>query len=88
MKRWLILETKKEYEAALKRVDELMDIDPGLKTNAGKEMKLLLYLIEKYEDEHYSLDFPDPINAIKTRMEDLGLEAKDLVAGDGVESSE
>ncbi len=46
-------------------------------------MKLLLYLVEKYEDEHYSIDLPDPIEAIKTRMEDLGLEAKDLVAAIG-----
>ena len=83
MKRWLILESKKDYELALRRIDELMDIDPGPKTNPGKEMKLLLYLVEKYEDEHYSIDFPDPIDAIKTRMEDLGLEAKDLIGAIG-----
>lgn len=79
MKHWFILENKKDYEAALKRIDELMDIDPNPKTTAGKEMKLLLYLVEKYEDERYSIDFPDPIDAIKTRIEDLGLEAKDLI---------
>ena len=79
MKHWLVLENKKQYETALKRVDELMDVDPGTKTDAGKEMKLLLYLVEKYEDAHYPIGLPDPIEAIKTRMEDLGLEAKDLV---------
>lgn len=83
MKRWLILENKKQYEAALKRIDDLMDANPGPKTDAGKEMKLLLYLVEKYEDEHYPIGLPDPIEAIKTRMEDLGLEAKDLVAAIG-----
>lgn len=83
MKHWLILENKKQYEAALKRIDDLMDANPGLKTDAGKEMKLLLYLIEKYEDEHYPIGLPDPIEAIKTRMEDLGLEPKDLVAAIG-----
>lgn len=83
MKRWLILENKKQYRAALKRIDDLMDANPGPKTDAGKEMKLLLYLVEKYEDEHYPIGLPDPIEAIKTRMEDLGLEAKDLVAAIG-----
>jgi HTH-type transcriptional regulator/antitoxin HigA len=79
MKHWLILENKKEYDNALKRIDALMDADPGVKTDAGREMKLLLYLVEKYEDEHFPIDMPDPIDAIKIRMEDLGLEAKDLV---------
>ena len=83
MKHWSILENKKQYEAALKRIDDLMDANPGPKTDAGKEMKLLLFLVEKYEDEHYPIDLPDPIEAIKTRMEDLGLEAKDLVAAIG-----
>jgi HTH-type transcriptional regulator/antitoxin HigA len=83
MKHWLILENKKQYEAALKRIDDLMVANPGSKTEAGKEMKLLLYLVERYEDEHYSIGLPDPIEAIKTRMEDLGLEAKDLTAAIG-----
>lgn len=75
----MVLESKKDYEAALARIDQLMNMNPGVKTEAGREMKLLLFLVEKYEDEHYSIDFPDPIEAIKTRMHDLGLEAKDLV---------
>lgn len=83
MKYWLILENKKQYQAALKRIDELMDANPGQGTDAGKEMKLLLYLIEKYEDEHYSIGLPDPIEAVKIRMEDLGLEPKDLVSAIG-----
>jgi HTH-type transcriptional regulator / antitoxin HigA len=83
MKHWLILENKKQYEAALKRIEDLMDADPGPKTDFGKEMKLLLYLVEKYEDEHYPIGLPDPIEAIKTRMEDLGLEAKDMVSSIG-----
>ena len=83
MKHWLLLENKKDYEAALKRINELMDADPRPSTNAGKEMKLLLYLVEKYEDEHYPIGLPDPIEAIKTRMEDMGIEPKDLVAAIG-----
>jgi HTH-type transcriptional regulator/antitoxin HigA len=79
MKQWSVLESKKEFELALERLEELMDMDPGLKTEAGRELKLLLLLIEKYEDEHYPIGMPDPIEAIKTRMDDLGLEPKDLV---------
>ena len=79
----MLLESRKDYESALKRIDELMEANPGPKTDAGKELKLLLYLVEKYEDDHYSIGMPDPIDAIKTRMGDLGLEAKDLVAAIG-----
>jgi HTH-type transcriptional regulator/antitoxin HigA len=60
-----------------------MDVNPGPGTDAGKEMKLLLYLVEEYEDEHYPIGLPDAIEAIKIRMEDLGQEGKDLVAAIG-----
>lgn len=79
MRHWQLLESKKDYEAALKRVDELMDLDPAVRSPRGRELRLLLYLVEKYEDEHYPIASPDPIEAIKVRMEDLGLEPKDLV---------
>lgn len=83
MKHWLVLESKKQYETALKRIDVLMDADPGVRTAAGRELKLILLLVEKYEDEHYPISLPDPIEAIKARMEDLGVETKDLVAAIG-----
>jgi HTH-type transcriptional regulator/antitoxin HigA len=83
MKYWTIIENKKEYETALGRISLLMDTNPRTETVTGKELKLLLYLVEKYEDEQYPIDLPDPIEAIKIRMDDLGLEAKDLVAAIG-----
>ena len=83
MKYWTVIENKKEYEIAIGRINLLMDTNPRTETSAGKELKLLLYLVEKYEDEHYPIDLPDPIEAIKIRMDDLGLEAKDLVAAIG-----
>jgi HTH-type transcriptional regulator / antitoxin HigA len=83
MKYWTIIENKREYEAALGRISLLMDANPRTETGTGKELKLLLYLVEKDEDEHYPIDLPDPIEAIKIRMDDLGLEAKDLVAAIG-----
>ncbi len=83
MKYWMVLETRKEYELAMGRIGELMDANPPKGSDAGKELKLLLYLVEKYEDEHYPIGLPDPIEAIKSRMEDLGLEPKDLIPAIG-----
>jgi len=83
MKTWTVLESKKEYEVALARIDELMDKNPGLKSDEGKELKLLLLLVERYEDEHYPIGSPDPIEAIKIRMNDLGLTQSDLIAAIG-----
>jgi len=74
-----VIETEVEYEAALKRIDQLLDIDPEPESQEGQELQLLLVLVEKYEDEHYAIDMPDPIEAIKVRMDDLGLKAKDLI---------
>lgn len=83
MKHWMILENKKDYESALERIEELMEINPGTKTDAGRELKLLLLLVERYEDEHYPIGSPDPIEAIKIRMEDLSLSQSDLVEAIG-----
>lgn len=83
MKKWLVLESKRDYESALARVDELMDMNPGQKTDQGRELKLLLVLVERYEDEHYPIESPDPIEAIKIRMDDLGLTQNDLIAAIG-----
>lgn len=76
-----IIETEKEYNEALQQAEVLLDTDPDSKE--GRELKLLLLLIEKYEDEHFPIDGPDPIEAIKIRMEDLGLKNKDLVRSIG-----
>lgn len=65
------------------RIDRLMDLNPPQRTAPGKELRLLLYLVERYEDEHFPIGMPDPVEAIKTRMEDLGLEPRDLVAAIG-----
>jgi len=77
MKIHKVIETEKEYQAALKRVDEIFTAKA--KTKEAEELKLLLVLIEKYEDEHFPINLPDPIEAIKIRMDDLGLTAKDLI---------
>lgn len=83
MKHWTVIETNKEYETAMARVDKLMDLDPPKNRPEGKELRLLLYLIEKFEDERYPIALPDPVEAIKIRMQDLHLEPKDLIPAVG-----
>jgi HTH-type transcriptional regulator/antitoxin HigA len=67
------------YDEALKRVDELMALDPELGTPESDELEILALLIERYEEEAWAIDIPDPIEAIKYRMEQMHLKQKDLV---------
>ena len=71
-----ILKSETEYEAALAHVDALMDAEPGSPEEA--ELELFAFLVEKYEELHYPIDLPDPIEAIQFRMEQSGLTRKDL----------
>jgi HTH-type transcriptional regulator/antitoxin HigA len=73
-----IIKTEKEYEQTLKRFEELFDSIPG--TDEGDEAELLALLIEKYEDEHFPIDPPNPLEAIKFRMEQMNLKQKDLAS--------
>jgi len=71
-----IIKTKKDYEEALKRVDDLWNAKIGSKE--ANELELLTILIEKYEEDRFNIEAPDPVEAIKFRMEQLGMERKDL----------
>jgi len=71
-----ILKTQEEHEAALAYVAELMDAAPGSEDMEALELWSLL--VEQYEQEHYPIDIPDPVEAIKFRMEQEGLRQKDL----------
>jgi len=62
-----IIKTEEEYNQALKRLDTIFDAPED--TPEGDEADILGILIEKYEDEHYPIEAPDPIEAIKFRME-------------------
>jgi HTH-type transcriptional regulator/antitoxin HigA len=70
------IKTEKDYEAAMERLEDIFDANPG--TKEGDELDILTMLIEKYEDEHYPIGPPDPIEAIKFRMEQMGYKQKDL----------
>jgi len=72
-----ILKTEAEYDAALERIDALMDAAPC--SPEGEELELLALLVEKYEDENYPIELPDPVEAIIFRMEQEGLTRKDMI---------
>ena len=79
-----VIKTEKQYQAALSRLEEIFDSKKGSKT--ADELELLSLLIEKYENESSPIDLPDPIEAIKFRMEQLGYKQKDLAAAIGLKS--
>ena len=76
MKKLGIIKTNEDYNSALRRLEKIFDAEPG--TKEGDELELLALLIEDYEDRHYPIGPPDPVEAIKFRMEQLGLKQKDL----------
>lgn len=72
------IKSEAEYEEALLRFDAIFDAIAD--TEEGNEAEILSLLIEDYEARYYPIDAPDPIEAIKIRMEEMNLNQKDLVA--------
>lgn len=72
-----LIKTDSEYQEALKRLEDIFDAKIG--TPESDEADILGLLIDEYEKKHYPIDAPDPIEAIKIRMEEMGLKQKDLV---------
>ncbi|MDR2080343.1 MAG: DNA-binding protein [Campylobacteraceae bacterium] len=79
MKNIKVIKTPKEYDAALQRVNELMEIDPQIDTALSDELEVLSILIEHYEEKHWAIDEPDPIEVIKYIMAEKNLKQKDLI---------
>lgn len=71
------IKSEADYRNALARLD--MIFDAPIDSKDGDEAEILALLIEDYEDEHYQIEAPDPIEAIKIRMEELNMKQKDLV---------
>ena len=71
------IKTKADYRAALKEIEALMTAE--LDTPEGERLDVLVTLVEAYESKHYRFELPDPVEAIKFRMEQKGLTPKDLV---------
>jgi HTH-type transcriptional regulator / antitoxin HigA len=76
---------EKSYKEALDRFSEIFDAKIG--TAESDEADVLAVLIEDYENKHFPIEAPDPIEAIKIRMEDLDLQQKDLIPILGQKSS-
>jgi HTH-type transcriptional regulator / antitoxin HigA len=70
------IHNEEDYEAALAEVDSLMDAIPG--TPEGDRLDVLVTLVEAYEARHWAIEAPDPIEAIRTRMEQKNLRKRDL----------
>jgi HTH-type transcriptional regulator / antitoxin HigA len=81
---WKVIKTEKDYQKAIKRLDAIFNAKKGSKE--GDELELLTLLIDNYENEKFPIDLPDPIDAIKFRMEQLGYRQKDLAEAIGFKS--
>lgn len=71
------IKTEADYRATLREIEGLMDAEPD--TPEGDRLDVLATLVEAYEQAHYPMDLPDPVEAIKFRMEQQGLTIDDLV---------
>ena len=72
------IRTEEDYKATLKEVAALMESDPALGTPDGDRLDVMVTLVQAFEARHYAIDLPDPIEAIKFRMEQQDLKPKDL----------
>jgi len=71
------IKTEEDYYKALERLEQIFDAP--INSKEGDEAEILSLLIENYENKHYPIEAPDPIEAIKIRMEEMNLKQKDLV---------
>ncbi|PHZ25487.1 helix-turn-helix domain-containing protein [Yersinia massiliensis] len=77
------IRNEEDYRAALKAVSPLFDNEPEPNTPEGDFFEVMIVLIEAYEQKHFPVDLPDPVEAIKFRMEQSCLSAKDLMPAIG-----
>ncbi|MCX7257487.1 MAG: transcriptional regulator [Polaromonas sp.] len=73
------IRTDADYRGALREVSALIDLDPDRDSPQGERLEVIGTLVQAYEAEHYPIDPPDPIEAIRFRMEQSGMAVKDLV---------
>ena len=79
------IKTENDYKKALERLEVIFDATPN--SIEGDEAEILSMLIDNYENQHFPIDAPDPIEAIKIRMEEMNIKQKDLVGIIGGKSS-
>ena len=73
------IRTKADYKTAIKRIDELIAMNPQKGTAIYDELDVLGTLVSAYEEIHYPINAPNPVEAVKYIMEEKGLKAKDLI---------
>lgn len=73
------IRTETDYLVALQEVSALIDLDPAADSLEGERLDVLGTLVQAYEVKHYPIDPPDPIDAIKFRMDQSGMTVKDLI---------
>ena len=71
------IKTEADYRAALRRLEEIFDANLG--TPESDELEILGLMVDDYENKHYLIEAPDPIEAIKIRMEEMQLKQVDLI---------
>lgn len=74
-----VIKSDADYEAALAEIDRLLDIEAGADTPEAETLELLTLLVREYESSHYPIGVPEPVEAIKFRMEQQNLSQRDLV---------
>ena len=74
-----VVKNNSQYEEFLKWIDEMFNKNISPTSAKGKKIEVALLLIKQYEDAHFSIPFPDPLETIKLKMAELGLKNKDLV---------
>jgi HTH-type transcriptional regulator/antitoxin HigA len=80
------IKNEAEYDQLLEWIDSQFDIAPVPDSSEGNKLQIALLLVKAYEDEHYPIPAPDPIDAIKLKMDEKGLKSKDLVEWVGSKS--
>ncbi len=80
----LPIRNEKDYQKALNRLEDIFDAKKG--TEEGDELEILSILVDQYEKENFPIGMPDPIEAIKFRMEQMGMNQKDLAEVVGFKS--
>jgi HTH-type transcriptional regulator/antitoxin HigA len=70
------IHTEDDYQKALDRIEEIFDAKPG--STEGDELEILGILVDEYEKKHFPIEAPKPVEAIKFRMDQLGMQQKDL----------
>lgn len=75
------IHTEDDYQCALREVSAYFENEPEPGSPDGDRFEIVLALVETYEAKHFPIDLPDPVEAIKFRMEQSGLTGKDLLEG-------